>query len=129
MSIGINSLSTTSTADMFMGTTSPVATEGSTAATKEVPKIEEQSKSNTQVAPEKPVSKDDLVSMSKMMSQFLSMSNPDLKFDVHEDTNRLMVNLVDGKANKVLKTFPSREFLDMVARIKDYVGMIIDKKA
>ena len=129
MSIGINSLSTTSTADMFMGTTSPVATESSTAATKEVPKIEEQNKSNTQVAPEKQVSKDDLVSMSKMMSQFLSMSNPDLKFDVHEDTNRLMVNLVDGKANKVLKTFPSREFLDMVARIKDYVGMIVDKKA
>ena len=129
MSIGINSLSTTSTADMFMGTTSPVATESSTAATKEVPKIEEQNKNNTQVAPEKQVSKDDLVSMSKMMSQFLSMSNPDLKFDVHEDTNRLMVNLVDGKANKVLKTFPSREFLDMVARIKDYVGMIVDKKA
>ena len=99
------------------------------AATKDVPKVEEQSTNNTQAAPEKQVSKDDLINMSKMMSQFLAMTNPDLKFDVHEDTNRLMVNLVDGKANRVLKTFPSKEFLDMVARIKDYVGMIVDKKA
>lgn len=130
MSIGINSLST-SPADMFSVTPSPVATDASVRATttKDVPKVEEQSKNNTQATPEKQVSKDDLINMSKMMSQFLAMTNPDLKFDVHEDTNRLMVNLVDGKANKVLKTFPSKEFLDMVARIKDYVGMIVDKKA
>lgn len=129
MSIGINSLST-SPADMFSVTPSPVTADTSVhVATKEVPKVEEQSKNNTQAAPEKQVSKDDLINMSKMMSQFLAMTNPDLKFDVHEDTNRLMVNLVDGKANRVLKTFPSKEFLDMVARIKDYVGMIVDKKA
>lgn len=129
MSIGINSLST-SPADMFSVTPSPVITDAAVhAATKDVPKVEEQSKNNTQAAPEKQVSKDDLINMSKMMSQFLAMTNPDLKFDVHEDTNRLIVNLVDGKANRVLKTFPSKEFLDMVARIKDYVGMIVDKKA
>lgn len=129
MSIGINSLST-SPADMFSVTPSPVTVDTAVhAATKDVPKVEEQSKNNTQAAPEKQVSKDDLINMSKMMSQFLAMTNPDLKFDVHEDTNRLMVNLVDGKANRVLKTFPSKEFLDMVARIKDYVGMIVDKKA
>ena len=129
MSIGINSLST-SPADMFSVTPSPVTADTAVhTATKDVPKVEEQSKNNTQAAPEKQVSKDDLINMSKMMSQFLAMTNPDLKFDVHEDTNRLMVNLVDGKANRVLKTFPSKEFLDMVARIKDYVGMIVDKKA
>ena len=129
MSIGINSMST-SPADMFSVTSSPVTVDTAVhAATKDVPKVEEQSKNNTQAAPEKQVSKDDLINMSKMMSQFLAMTNPDLKFDVHEDTNRLMVNLVDGKANRVLKTFPSKEFLDMVARIKDYVGMIVDKKA
>ena len=129
MSIGINSLST-SPADMFSVTPSPVTTDAAVhAATRDVPKVAEQSKNNTQAAPEKQVSKDDLINMSKMMSQFLAMTNPDLKFDVHEDTNRLMVNLVDGKANRVLKTFPSKEFLDMVARIKDYVGMIVDKKA
>ena len=129
MSIGINSLST-SPADMFSVTPSPVTADTAVhVATKEVPKVEEQSKNNTQAAPEKQISKDDLINMSKMMSQFLAMTNLDLKFDVHEDTNRLMVNLVDGKANRVLKTFPSKEFLDMVARIKDYVGMIVDKKA
>ena len=64
MSIGINSMST-SPADMFSVTSSPVTVDTAVhAATRDVPKVEEQSKNNTQAAPEKQVSKDDLINMS-----------------------------------------------------------------
>ena len=127
MSIGINSV-TPSSVDMFSAKASPATVDGSGAG-REMPKVEEQKKSDVPATPERQVTKEDLIDMSKIMSQFLSMTNADLKFEIHDGTNRLMVNLVDGKSNKILKTFPSKEFLDMVARIKDYVGMIIDRKA
>ena len=39
-----------------------------------------------------------------------------------------MVQIVDQSNDKVLKEFPSREFLDTMAAIRDYVGILLDKK-
>ena len=78
--------------------------------------------------PDKKVDKQELDSITKEMNKFMEEMNADLQFSLHEKTHRLIVRLVDVKENKVLKEFPPHEFLDMIARIHDYVGMILDKK-
>ncbi len=40
-----------------------------------------------------------------------------------------MVRLVDDKTQKVLKEFPPHEFLDMIAKIREHVGILLDTKA
>ena len=73
-------------------------------------------------------SEEELKTMSAAMNRFVQMLNADLQFEVHSQTKQLMVKFVDIKQNKVLKEFPSKEFLDMVASIRDYVGVLVDKK-
>lgn len=63
------------------------------------------------------------------INQFLSSMDNDLRFSVHKDTNMLMVQIVDEKKNKVIKEFPSHEFLDVIAKVRRYIGFILDKKA
>lgn len=64
-----------------------------------------------------------------VLNKFMQIMTADLQFEVHEKTNQLMVKLVDLRSNKVLREFPPHEFLDMIARIQDYVGVLLDKKA
>ncbi|MCW2278778.1 flagellar protein FlaG [Heliophilum fasciatum] len=78
---------------------------------------------------EKTLSKDQLSKLMDDANQFLSAINTDLRFAWHDKTERLMVQVVDQRDNRVLKEIPSREFLDTMARIREFVGALLDKKA
>ena len=71
---------------------------------------------------------EELKSMSYAMNRFVEMLTSDLKFEVHDKTHEIMVKFVNTKTGEVLKEYPPKEYLDMIARIRDYVGMVIDKK-
>ena len=63
------------------------------------------------------------------LNQFMDLMSADIHFSVHQKTNRLMVRLVSEKDQKVLREYPSKEFLDMIANIREFVGVLTDKKA
>ena len=71
---------------------------------------------------------EELKTMSYAMNRFVEMLTSDLKFEVHEKTHEIMVKFVNTRTGEVLKEYPPKEYLDMIARIRDYVGMMIDKK-
>ena len=71
---------------------------------------------------------EELKTMSVAMNRFVQMLNADLQFEVHSQSKQLMVRFVDVRQNKVLKEFPSKDFLDMISSIRDYVGVLVDKK-
>lgn len=75
-----------------------------------------------------PLSREDAQHITKELNKFLQLLNADLQFTMHEKTQRLMVQVVDTKENKVLREFPSHELLDTIAKIRDYVGFLLDKK-
>ena len=74
------------------------------------------------------VNKEDLQNMSVAMNKFVQILNADLHFQVHEETKELIIKFVNEKTGEVIKEYPSKEFLDMIARIREYVGMVVDKK-
>jgi flagellar protein FlaG len=71
---------------------------------------------------------DEIKNITQEMNKFLQLLNADLKFQLHEGTKQLMVQVVDTKTQKVLKEFPPHELLDTIAKIRDYVGVLLDKK-
>lgn len=71
---------------------------------------------------------EDVTQMTEVMNKFVQAMNANIRFTIHEKSNQLMVQVVDQANNIVLKEFPSHEFLDTVAAIRDYVGIILDKK-
>lgn len=62
------------------------------------------------------------------MNSIVKTLNTNIQFKLHEKTNNLMVQVVDIKDGKVLKEFPPHEMLDVMAKIKEFVGALIDKK-
>ena len=52
----------------------------------------------------------------------------DLKFRIHEDSDRLMVEVINLDNNEVIKEIPPKEVLDMLGRIREMVGILIDEK-
>lgn len=76
----------------------------------------------------KPVKLQDVTNMTQAMNKFVEAMNSNIRFMVYEKTNQLVVQVVDQTNNKVLKEFPPREFLDTIAAIRDYVGILLDKK-
>lgn len=75
-----------------------------------------------------PVDIKHLTQMTEAMNKFVQAIDANIRFKVHEKSNQLMVQVVDQVKNIVLKEFPSSEFLDTIAAIRDYVGILLDKK-
>ena len=61
------------------------------------------------------------------MNQVFAENDTNIHFKIHQKTNELIVQVVDG-SDRVIKEFPSHEYLDMVAAIRDYVGILLDKE-
>jgi flagellar protein FlaG len=72
--------------------------------------------------------KENLEEALPQMNTFMQSLNADIQFAIHEGTQQLMVRVVDVTDGRVLKEFPSHEFLDMMSRIRDYVGILLDKR-
>jgi flagellar protein FlaG len=51
-----------------------------------------------------------------------------LRFQVHTKTRETMVAVVDMTNDKTIREIPSKEVLDLVSKMKDYMGMIFDRK-
>jgi flagellar protein FlaG len=52
----------------------------------------------------------------------------DLQFEIHEESQRMMVKIVNVEQNEVIKELPPEEILDMIGKIKEMVGLLIDEK-
>ena len=56
------------------------------------------------------------------------MSNSVAQFGIHDKTNRVTIKIVDKETRKVLKEFPPEETLDMIAKVWELAGIMVDEK-
>lgn len=49
-------------------------------------------------------------------------------FGIHEKTNRVTIKIVDKNTEKVIKEFPPEETLDMIAKVWEVAGILVDEK-
>ena len=54
--------------------------------------------------------------------------NSEAKFGIHDDTNRVTIKIVDKETQKVLKEFPPEKTLDMIAKVWEMAGLMVDEK-
>lgn len=71
---------------------------------------------------------DQMHTITEIMNKFVAQWNADLRFSVHKETSLLTVKFVDVKNDKVLKEFPSEEYLTMISNIRKYIGTLVDEK-
>lgn len=56
------------------------------------------------------------------------ISNTEAVFGIHDGTNRVTIKMVDKTSKKVIREYPPEETLDMLAKIWELAGMMIDEK-
>lgn len=54
--------------------------------------------------------------------------NSEAIFGIHEDTNRVIIKIVDKETKEVLKEFPPEQTLDMIAKVWELAGLLVDEK-
>ena len=56
------------------------------------------------------------------------MSNSEAVFGFHDDTNRVTIKIVDKSTKEVIKELPPEKTLDMIARVWEMAGILIDER-
>nr|WP_092074311.1 flagellar protein FlaG [Dendrosporobacter quercicolus]NSL49215.1 flagellar protein FlaG [Dendrosporobacter quercicolus DSM 1736]SDM88048.1 flagellar protein FlaG [Dendrosporobacter quercicolus] len=77
----------------------------------------------------KKLTEEEMDSLTQKMTKLMELINSDIHFQLHEETDRIMVQVIDTRDGTVLKEFPPHELLDTLGKIKEYVGILLDKKA
>ena len=54
--------------------------------------------------------------------------NSEAIFGVHEETNRVTIKIVDKETKEIIKEFPPDKTLDMIARVWEMAGLMVDEK-
>lgn len=55
-------------------------------------------------------------------------NNTEAIFGIHEGTNRIMIKIVDKDTKDVIKEFPPEETLDMIQKVWEMAGILVDEK-
>ena len=47
---------------------------------------------------------------------------------MHEKTNRITIKIVDKETKEIIKEFPPEKTLDMIAKVWEVAGLMVDEK-
>ncbi len=58
----------------------------------------------------------------------LEGSGRHFKYEVHEQTKQVVISVMDDRTNEVITEIPSRKLLDIVGRLMELAGLIVDER-
>lgn len=56
------------------------------------------------------------------------MNNSEAIFGIHDATNRVTIKIVDKKTKEVIKEYPPEKTLDMIAKVWEMAGIMVDER-
>jgi len=66
--------------------------------------------------------------LKDMESKINQMQEVGLQFSEYKDSGRLIVKVVEKGTNKVIREIPSEEFMQLVEKMDQMIGILYDKK-
>ncbi|MNO72983.1 flagellar protein FlaG [compost metagenome] len=64
----------------------------------------------------------------KKLNEAIASSGKELKFRYNEDAKQLYVEVLDAKTKEVVTSLPPEFLIDLSLKMKDMIGMFLDKK-
>lgn len=62
------------------------------------------------------------------MNDFLLSANSQLKFQYHDELNEYYVTIINSDTDEVIREIPSKKLMDIHAAMREFVGLLIDRK-
>lgn len=56
------------------------------------------------------------------------MKNSEAIFGIYDKTNRVTIKIIDKTTKEVIKEYPPEETLDMIAKVWEIAGILVDEK-
>lgn len=75
-----------------------------------------------------PVSGKVLENAIEKANKALNYSKKELQLSVHPKTKDIMVKVIDSETKEVLREFPPEKILDMIAKMWEIAGLIVDER-
>ena len=95
------------------------------------PQVKQQDTEKTKAEPEKKkaTSEQDTKTAIEQGNKLMELFHRDLRFEMHKEANVVKISIVDRESGKVIKQIPPESVLNMIARIRDVLGSLMDVKA
>lgn len=74
-------------------------------------------------------SEEEIKKSIEKLNSFLKDEKVHAVYERHDKLNQIMIKIVDDQTNEVVAEYPPKKILDMVAKMCEMVGILIDKKA
>ena len=66
---------------------------------------------------------------SELPQESFEMRSIELRFSVHEETDRIRVTVFDKETGEMIREVPHQDVLDLMAKIDEMIGILFDEKA
>ncbi|MBB1456185.1 flagellar protein FlaG [Pseudoalteromonas sp. SG43-5] len=86
-----------------------------------------QYKNNNQDEKAQPLEREQLEQMARQLQDFMGEMNRSLQFQVDEDSGRDVIKVLDKDSGEVIKQYPSEEVLNLVSKLSESAGILIDQ--
>lgn len=73
------------------------------------------------------VTKESVIEAIENANKKIEIYDTRLEFSIHEKTNEIMIKVI--KNDEVIREIPQEKILDMVAKMMELAGIIVDEKA
>lgn len=81
-----------------------------------------------EAGPNAPSTVEELRKSLDVLEDTFLLFNRRLKFSVNEAIDRVVVKVVDGNTDKVIKEIPPEEIQRLIVRIKETIGLLFDEQ-
>ncbi|MFZ5639696.1 MAG: flagellar protein FlaG [Bacillota bacterium] len=74
------------------------------------------------------VTQGDVTNAVDKINRTVRIFNRAIHFSKHEESGRMWVQVIDTETQKVVREIPPEEILEIVARLEEMVGLLIDER-
>jgi len=78
-------------------------------------------------AGQQPLEREQLEKVAQQLQEFMGEMNRSLQFQVDEDSGRDVIKVLDKDTGDIIKQYPSEEVLNMVSKLSETAGLLIDQ--
>ena len=70
----------------------------------------------------------ELIAAIEQANRTLQINNNKFNFSIHESTKEIIVRIIDAETEEVVKEIPPEEILDLIAKLWEMAGIVVDER-
>lgn len=97
--------------------------------------LEEEVKANQTINEEtlnsnnrKEITEEEIIKAIEKANKEFVIYDRKFEFSIHEETKEIMVKVINAKTDEVIREIPPEKILDMIARMWELAGILVDEK-